>query len=147
MTLVLKGGEVRKEPLPDLVDNVLVIGFVWVERTLAAVGGVKRPKVGYRGKIFKRPLCLTQEAYPYELGRVFVDERFRRMGMARALTARLVRGLASPVYATSRVNNEGMHKALVGARFQQAGEPYAGRHRCERFQVFLRPAVASVAGP
>lgn len=141
MALVLRGGEVRKDTLPGLVDNALVIGFVWVKQTLAAAGATKRPHVGYRAGVFDKAALADPERYPYELGWIFVDERFRSMGMARALTAKLVHGLEdSPVYATSRVDNEGMHKALVGAGFHQAGQPYAGRRRGERLQVFLKPA-------
>lgn len=141
VALVIKGGEVRKDTLPSLVDNALVIGFVWVEQTMAAVGGVKRPNVGYRARVFDKAALPDPGRYPYELGWVFVDERFRSLGIARALTARLVNALEDmPVYATSRANNVGMHKALLGAGFRQAGQPYAGRRRGEQFRVFLKPA-------
>ncbi|WP_258504168.1 hypothetical protein [Variovorax sp. S12S4] len=79
--------------------------------------------------------------YPYELGWIFVEERFRRMGMAGALTTCLVHGLEEwPVYASSRTNNKGMHKALVNAGFRQVGQHYPGRRTGEEFQVFLKPA-------
>ena len=141
MALVLKGGEVRKDTLPGLVDNALLIGFVWAGQTLAAVGGVKRPNVSYRAGVFNKAALSDPGRYPYELGWIFVDEHFRKMGMARALTSKLVHAAGdSPVYATSRVGNGGMHKALLDAGFQQAGQPYAGRRKGEQLQVFLKPA-------
>lgn len=141
MELVLKGGEIRKDTLPGLVDNALVIGFAWVEHTLAAVGGVKRPNLDYRSGIFEKAGLADPGHYPYELGWVFVEERFRGVGMARALTVKLVQGLADwPVYATSRVNNPGMHRALVDAGFKLAGTPYPGRRKGEQIQLFLKGA-------
>lgn len=91
--------------------------------------------------MFNKAALSDPGQYPYELGWIFVDERFRRMGMARALTAKLVHATGdSPVYATSRVGNGGMHKALLDAGFQQAGQTYAGRRKGEQLQVFLKPA-------
>ena len=139
MALVLRGGEVRKDTLPDLVDNALVIGFAWVDQTLAAVGGVKRPNVGYRAGVFAKAGLSDPGRYPYELGWVFVEERFRGLGIARRLTAKLVQCREeSPVYATSRVDNTACTKPSSPLDSSQPATPTRPTARASGSRSFSR---------
>ncbi len=139
MLLVRKGGEVRKETLAVLMTDALVLGTVRTSKLLIAVGGIKRPDDGYRAKVFAKAGLGDPGRFPYELGWVFVDERYRRKGISTALVSALAQRLGdAPAYATTRVDNEGMHRSLAMEGFKPAGMPYPSTRKGDHLQVFLR---------
>jgi len=139
MLLVRKGGEVRENTLAALVTDALALGFVHADGILAAVGGIKRPSIDYRAKVFAKASLADPGRFPYELGWVFVEERHRGMGVATALVSELGQRLGDRrAYATSRVDNENMHRSLARAGFKPAGAPYPSTRKGETLQVFLR---------
>lgn len=143
--LVRKGGEVRKETLDALVNEALALAIVRVDSALAAVGGIKRPNLGYRAKVFSKAGLADPGRFPYELGWVFVNERYRRMGLSTALVSELARCLGdTSAYATSRVDNESMRRSLVKAGFKPAGVPYPSARKGESLQVFLREVTSAI---
>ncbi|WCH31513.1 GNAT family N-acetyltransferase [Aeromonas salmonicida] len=63
--------------------------------------------------------------YPYELGWLFVSTSARRKGYGRAAMEALMTSLSGKAcYATTREDNNDMHRLLVRCGFSRCGQPY-----------------------
>jgi predicted GNAT family N-acyltransferase len=100
----------------------------------------------YRQSVFQKANALTSESeYPFELGWVFVSPSAR----GRKFSNKLVHTAISVadgkgVFATSRLDNIPMHKALEAHGLSRNGSAYASRHEDRQLILFLGGAVQPV---
>src|SRR4051794_40035143 len=72
--LVRKGGEVFSEGLEARIDRAARLVFLRHGEGLIGIAAVKNPHPGYRAKIARNAgVELPAEAFPYELGWVYVE--------------------------------------------------------------------------
>jgi hypothetical protein len=136
---VLAGDEVYPESLNDLVSRALTLAFARFEKQLVGVGAIKRPNPSYHTETFaKAGMKHTTPKYKFELGWIFVHRSSRRCGVANALVEKLVLSLnGTPVYATSRLDNEGIHIILKRYSFYPLGIPYSSQRNDSMIQLFV----------
>lgn len=141
--LVLAGGEVANAGLEGLINDAICLVFHYTEnQELAGIGALKVPRDSYKDKVFKRAKSSEDAAdFPYELGWLFVVEKFRGRGLSRQLaeTALKLAG-GKGVYATTRVDNCPMCRTNTRLEFKRSGEPYrTTRHgRSDWLSLFVR---------
>jgi len=142
--LVQMGDEVDPVTLPGLVQTALAVGVVEQAGQIVAVGGIKRPKAGYRAKVFGKAGVEDPGRFPFELGWLFVQEGHRERGLSgRLVRALLERAKDARVYATSSVGNARMHSTLEKAGFASAGQQYRSSKPGKRLMLFVRGSIAS----
>lgn len=107
--------------------------------TLAAIAALKAPPERYRDDVFEKANAGVSAAdYELELGWVFVAPAQRGNRIAESLCRLLLaRVPASPVFATTRPNNDSMIRILLALGFARTGKPYPRRN--EELVLFLRP--------
>ena len=142
IAMVRKGGEVGGVVLEANVRNAECLLVARRASYLVAVAALKIPKITYRTKIGgKSGVTVSSEAFPFELGYLFVLPIARNQGIGRKLCEDAVHTAASKgVFATARTDNQGMHAILSAVGFSKAGEPYTSGRGSHRLQLFLRPA-------
>ena len=104
-----------------------------------AIAALKSPDDQYRHDVFK--WADSPESYAYyavELGWVYVEPAYRGSRIA----TRLCKALSSivtidAVFATTRVDNTAMNRALLTCGFEKVGTPYP--YRGEQLGLYLRP--------
>lgn len=127
--LVAMGGEVDGSALRTNIENAKALVFGRISGELKAVAALKQPQASYRKTIgAKAAFDLDEESYPYELGYVFVlPEARRRGGSYRLVASALEHADGRAVFATARIDNEGMLRTLDRSDFVPAGVDYLGR--------------------
>lgn len=141
--LVLAGGEVGKVGLEVLIKAAICLVFHYTEnQELAGIGALKAPRNSYKDKVFKRAKSSENAAdFPYELGWLFVVEKFRGQGLSRELAeAALKLAGGKGVYATTRVDNCPMCRTNTRLEFKRSGEPYRTTRygRSDWLSLFVR---------
>lgn len=143
IALVRAGGEVNGTVLESNVRNAKCLVFLHQGDCLSGIAALKNPLLSYRKKIEKKS-CEKIKApeYPFELGYVFVLPSARRKGFSVELTsAALSAADGKGVFATTRVNNDGMQATLKKFGFAKGGSAYASGKGDHQLQLFLRPAT------
>lgn len=121
--LVRAGGEVANKGLEDRIRGAASLIFL---KNLQAIAALKNPSAAYREKVSRMAAIPLEAAdYPYELGWVFVTPSARGLGYSRDLVrAAVEQAHNAGIFATSRENNEPMHRALAKFGFKKVGVPY-----------------------
>ena len=143
--LVREGFRGSDESLPDRIRNAKWLGFHYAAGdNLTAIAALKAPDARYRNDVFNSADAGVGSAgYELELGWVFVFPDERGQGIAGDLCRKLLaRSPRSPVFATTRPNNDPMIKILLGLGFARVGKPFPRRD--EMLALFLRPAPPSL---
>lgn len=143
VALVLAGGEVSPAGLRDLVVAASQLAFARTQACLVGVGGLKRPRDSYRGRIEQSSgTNLDAEKFPYELGWVFVLPSARGRRLSGEICTPLLRfaGVGG-VFATSDTKNQAMHKTLARLGFERAGKEWRSRENEGHLALFVRHAV------
>lgn len=137
--IVKEGDEV--DITPERVLNAKCLAFCWLEGELAGVAAIKRPNDSYRSKIERKTgIKLMKEAWPFELGYVSVRSQFQRQGHAKALVnAALETTGNTSVFATVRIDNEGMIAVLRAASFVRSGNDYPSDDNVRTLSLWIRP--------
>ena len=137
--MVREGGEVNPETLPGLIDRALALAFAHLDGVLVGVGAIKRPHESHRNDVFKWAKAeLDSTQFKFELGWVFINESGRNRRLASRLVGELMPALyGTPVYATSRVNNNRMHSSLKRFGFKRIGVPYPSKQNQPAIQLFV----------
>lgn len=136
---MVAGGEVNNAILPDLIRRARSLGFCDVNGELVGVGAIKHPMRSYRQRIAASAGIADFEIPEVELGWVYVDPRFRNLGIARHLLTDLLATVEQmPVYATSRLGNAGMQACLNHLAFRPLGGHYPSKQSADRIQLFVR---------
>lgn len=138
--IVREGGEVADHGLDDLIQQAGKLVFCQHEGRLVGVAAIKNPRDSYRFKLSRKSgVQLARDAWPHELGWVFVTPAERGKGLSAKLVASAVEGLDGPVFATSRTDNEPMHATLRRVGFVAVGDEYKSDKGEHRLQIFTRP--------
>jgi GNAT superfamily N-acetyltransferase len=141
VAMVRAGGEVGSDVLEQNVRSAesLVTAHNKGE-CLIGVAALKRPTQSYRTKIEgKSGAKLDQAGFPFELGYVFVLPSARGQGLATRLCEAALAGRDSVnIFATTRVGNVPMAKALREIGFETYGQPYASGRGKYRLQLYVR---------
>lgn len=143
MALVLAGGEVTPKGLEDRIRSAVRLIFLSVGCCLCGVAALKRPEQSYRKDVSsKSGVSLPKAEYPFELGWVFVMPSARGRRFSIDLTrAALSAADTAGVFATSRIDNIGMHATLAKFDFVRAGSPYVSTFGNHQLQLFVRHAA------
>jgi GNAT superfamily N-acetyltransferase len=138
--LVLAGGEVAADGLAARINQAAALAFVRAGRSVLGVAALKRPAASYRKSISsKAGVPLSQSAFPYELGWVFVSPKARGQGMSRKLVEALVSmATEAGLFATSRSNNVAMHRSLERCGFAPIGDLYYSDQGNHKLRLFTR---------
>lgn len=143
VALVLAGGEVEPNGLRGRVLKAEHIAFLRENDCLLGVGGLKKPSDHYRTEVEQGSKTkLSVEGVPFELGWVFILPSARN----RKLSFPLCRALVSAangkgIFATSRSNNDGMHRTLRKLGFVRVGEEWPSQQNDGNLALFLKNAV------
>jgi len=143
--LVRKGDQVNSWGLSTRIGRALVLVFMTRAGALEGVAALKVPAASYRTKVgAESGTPLLPEAYPFELGWLYIDPAARGRKQAPLLVeAALGACKGAGVFATSRHDNEAAHHILVSHGFVRAGEAYETDDGHQLF-LFIRSAVNSV---
>jgi len=108
--------------------------------SLAAVGALKTPYSNYRSGVFKKAKSLCRpDDYQLELGWIVVSPQARRNGLAGRLADNLLQKVPDKrVFATVRMDNEGMQRCLKSRGFARTGEPYPSENRKANIVLLVR---------
>lgn len=126
--MVKRGGEVPAEGLRDRIERAAWLVFLYAEHeVLAGIAALKRPTDTYRDKVFRKAKATEKPAdYGLEVGWIFVDEGFRRNGYSRHLFEAVLKLAGeSPVFATTREDNDPMRRTTSHCGMKECGQAYA----------------------
>lgn len=138
--LVLAGGEVTPDGLEGRIQRAAALAFVRSDHTLLGIAALKRPLGAYRESVStKAGVKLPAAAFPYELGWVYVTPKARGRGVSRQLVEALVAASGDAgLFATSRSDNEPMHRSLRHSGFEAIGKTYRSDYGSHTLRVFTR---------
>ena len=124
--LVIGAGTVDPQGLTQRIRDASRLLFLTEPNgKLVGVGGLKRPLLSYRSKVFaKAGVSMLSEKYPVELGWIAVAKSHQGRGLSRRIIAQLI-GLAENenLFATSRADARAMRFA-TDYGFKATGKPY-----------------------
>ncbi|HSR52560.1 MAG TPA: GNAT family N-acetyltransferase [Acidobacteriota bacterium] len=126
--------------LRERIRKATGLAFYYAEDgELAAIAGLKTPERQYGADVFQSAKAgVSSASYGLELGWVFVLPDQRRRGIGEELCRRLLNEVpTTPVFATTRPNNNAMIRILIALGFRRVGKPYSRRK--EELALFLRP--------
>jgi predicted GNAT family N-acyltransferase len=138
-------GEVSALGLLERIQSAARLIFCESDGILTRIAAIKRPLDSYRFNVSRKAgVKLPQDQFPYELGWVFVAPAARKNGLSVKLVACAVNGLDEQIFATSRADNEAMHRTLRHFGFVAVGNDYASAQGHHRIQLFTRSGNADV---
>lgn len=136
--LVQEGGEVQAQGLRARIQNSESLVFIRESGELAGIAALKNPNPAYRSRVFdKASSDRRPDTYRFELGYVYVATQHRRKGLSHRLTAAALEASGdAAVFATSRVENVAMHRALSRCGFVEHGDDYQS-NRGSHLRLFI----------
>ncbi len=141
--LVREEGQVIDAGLKDRVKQARWLVFLHDGRTLAGIAAIKQPSTGYRDRVFRSAgLSDLGHTYELELGYVVVAKTHQSQGYSRDLVRVALDGFGTtPLFATSRIDKERMHKTLRRFCFTPVGVDYASDEEGSHVRLFVRHPV------
>jgi hypothetical protein len=129
--LIVEGGEVSTTNLAEYLKSAYRIGVTICDGQVACVGAIKAARANYiRGVSSNSGYPLEAEGCIGEFGYVVTQATFRRRGLARALSARVLKDFGGVLYATTRDDNPGIQTIVtengfvnVGRRWRSTAHP------------------------
>jgi GNAT superfamily N-acetyltransferase len=109
------------------IKSAEALALLFLRKELAAIAALKRPANQYKHSVFEKACSLDAipDLYRFELGWVYVAERFRNNGYSKYLLKDLLQSReAGGVYATSITENVAMHRSLEREGFIRIGETW-----------------------
>lgn len=123
--LVVAGGEVKPIHARAGIARAEKLAFAHIQGALAGVGCLKNPRLSYKQRVFEKSRSeLNPDDFAFEGGYVVVDRKFRGNGLSTKITATLIEGMSSKLFATSHIENTKMHAALARSGFTREGDAY-----------------------
>jgi len=139
--MVVGAGEVDPATLPDLYATAFVLGIARSANRVVGIGALKRPFAGHRRNVFRSAKSrLAPEAFAYELGWFHVLPDFQGNHISSRLVGQLIPWIrGESAYATSRLDNERMHSALIKhGSFVAEGSAFPSSRGPVPLQLFVR---------
>jgi hypothetical protein len=139
VALVCQGDEVDPRGLTGRVLKAERIALLKMGGHLLGVAGLKRPTHIYRAKVFARSRAgVDPKLFPLELGWVHILPIARMQGHSLPLCRAVVDAAAGRgIFATSRVDNQGMHRALANLGFERVGKEWPSRQNQADLALFV----------
>lgn len=124
--LVRQGDEVEAQGLEARVKRAKALVFLRVDGELVGVAALKEPALTYRDGVFRKALVPAPSTiFRFELGWVFVLPAHRRKGYSRVLSgAAISQSDREPIFATTRLDNVAMQKALEDLGLRRLGDSW-----------------------
>mgnify|MGYP000029125630 FL=1 len=122
--LVVEGGEVSTVGLRNRIKKAKNLIFIEQDSQCVAIGAVKVPNLEYKNKVFMKAGVTQFTKFMHELGWIYVTEAARGKGHGRNLVFSALRCIPGACFATTREDNESMHKLFNEFKFSKAGKPY-----------------------
>jgi GNAT superfamily N-acetyltransferase len=137
--LILVGGEVTAVGLEARIKKAEALLFLVQDSCLKGIAAVKNPEKGYRQGVFQKAQATIEASeFPFELGWVYVLPSSRGSGFSHKLVeAALSVTNGQAVFATSRADNELMHKVLKAHSFSCHGKTYASTRGNQQLALFV----------
>jgi GNAT superfamily N-acetyltransferase len=124
--LVIGAGTVDPQGLTQRIRNASRLLFLRESNgQLVGVGALKRPRLGYRRKVFAKAGTSTRpDEYRVELGWVAVAKSYQGRGLLRRIIGQLISSAENEnLFATTRADARAMRRA-ADYGFKPAGKPY-----------------------
>jgi GNAT superfamily N-acetyltransferase len=125
-TLVVEGGAVDPEGLTERIRNAYRLLFLRApDGQLVGVGALKRPRPGYRNRVFTEARAtIAPEEYRVELGWVVVAKSQQGRRLWTRIVGELIAAAKNEnVFATARADKRAMRFASDHG-FELSGKPY-----------------------
>ena len=125
--LILTGGEVDAAGLDGRIKAAICLVFHYVEnKELGGIAALKAPNDSYKNRVFGRAESPEKPSdFIFELGWVFVVEKYRGRGLSRSLAEEaLIPAEGKSVFASTRVDNCPMCRTNTRLGFKRSGNPY-----------------------
>jgi predicted GNAT family N-acyltransferase len=137
---VRASGEVVVDGLDVRIKKAEALIFLKENSFLKGIAGVKKPKDSYKEDVFKKAQVPDKaNEFTFELGYIFVLPSSRGRGLSHYLVKEALSNIGSlPIYATSRADNDAMHKILNKYDFAQCGEVYDSNDKKRALVLFTR---------
>ncbi|WP_410050417.1 GNAT family N-acetyltransferase [Blastopirellula sp. J2-11] len=139
-SLICEGGEVTTVGLTERIENALALVCHRAGDKLIGIAALKRPAESYRAKVSEQSgVTLSNDAFPFELGWVYVRPEGRKCGVSKQLVATCLEVTDSAgVFATTREDNDPMRCCLAKSGFKRVGHPYESEHGDHYLVVYVR---------
>jgi predicted GNAT family N-acyltransferase len=139
----LAGGEVTADGLEARIKKAETLLFLVQGGCLKGIAAIKNPESGYKEGVFqKAQATIKASQFSFELGWVFVIPSSRGAGLSHKLVeAALSVTDGQSVFATSRADNDPMHKVLKAHGFSCHGKTYASTRGNQQLVLFVRNAA------
>jgi GNAT superfamily N-acetyltransferase len=124
--LVIEAGTVDPEGLTQRIRDAFRLLFLRESNgQLVGVGALKRPRLGYRSKVFaKARTTMPSDEYRVELGWVAVAKSHQKRGLSRRIIGQLISLVENEnLFATTRADARAMRFAADNG-FKPSGKPY-----------------------
>lgn len=122
---IKEGNQVVTSSIIPTLQNSYVIFLALIDDNIAGVSCIKQPSTSYKESIFdKANVPELANNFKFEYGLLYVKSEFRNKGISNALLSLAKNTLKSPLYATTRTDNEGSIKTLLNNGFKIAGKKY-----------------------
>jgi predicted GNAT family N-acyltransferase len=137
--LVSQGGEVTLNGLNERIKKAEALIFLVQGGRLKGIAAVKNPVESYKKDVFNKAQTTAQyNNFLFELGWIFVTESSRGRGFSNKLVQAAIDAVGNQgIYATSRLDNEPMHKALEKYGFVRDGEAYPSNDKNNKIVLFV----------
>jgi hypothetical protein len=145
VSFVLAGGEVIKHGLENRVRSAAWLTFLRDASCLVGIAALKAPNTTYRNRVASSAgTDLSCSTYPFELGWVFILPSARSNGYSQLVAKSALEGAeGNGVFATSRADNDHMHRTLFKIGFSITGSSYLSRHGGYDLKLFIRKSLGS----
>jgi hypothetical protein len=142
MDLVQKGEQVDPETLPGLVARAERLVFLYRHQIdLIGVAGIKRPWPEHTRDVFRWARSSEDaQAYPHELGWIYLEKEFRDRGLSNVLVESAIHDFDSNIFATTRTDNKKMRTTLETYTFRVSGNPYPSTQNEGDLLLYTRPS-------
>jgi len=143
VAFVLAGGEVTPNGLRARIAQAPQIAFLRERECLIGVGGLKLPTLHHRTEVSAASnVPIPAADFPFELGWVFILPSSRGKSLSVTLCESLVSAAnGQGIFATSRVDNVGMHTTLRKLGFVRTGDEWPSKQNSDSLALFLKYAA------
>lgn len=137
---VAEGGEVALG-VRGRVERAFRLGFIIHDGAVVGTAALKKPTKNYREKVFRSAKSsLNFDAYPYELGWIFLDVPHRKKGQMTRSIGDILEGQEDlNLFATARSSNDVMQDMLLQLKFIVEGSSYESSNKVdETIKLYVR---------